>query len=68
MGAAIDGFMVVPPSPGAFDKSAPVATAFEIASANNSRTQAIFKGNRCRDGKGNRFKVHDQKEMTVPWA
>jgi len=68
MGAAIDWFMIVPPSPGAFDESAPIATALEIASTNDSRTQAIFEGNRCRDGQGNGFEVHDQKEMTVPWA
>ena len=68
MGAAITWFMVVPPSPGAFDESAPVATALEIASTNNSRTQTIVKGNRCGDGQRNGFEVHDQKEMTVPWA
>lgn len=58
MGAAINGFMIVPPSPGAFDESAPVATAFEITSANNSRTQTIFKGNGGRDGQRDGFEVH----------
>jgi hypothetical protein len=58
MGAAINWFMIVPPSPGAFNESAPVATAFEITSTNDSRTQAIVKRNGCRDGKRNGFEIH----------
>jgi hypothetical protein len=68
MGAAINWFMIVPPSPGAFNESAPVATALEVAGANNSRTQAIVKRDGCCDGQRNGFEVHDQNEMTVPWA